>query len=102
MSATATLSSIVWNMGDGTSVTCNGGGTAYVAADGSSESPTCGHTYQKTSADQSGQEYTVTATATWNITWSGGGQSGSQTVTFSDSTKLRIGEAQVLLTGTGS
>lgn len=102
VSATATLASIVWDMGDGTSVTCNGGGTAYVAADGSSESPTCGHIYQQTSADQPGQEYPVTATATWDITWSGGGQSGSQTVTFSDSTKLRIGEAQVLLTGTGS
>lgn len=102
VSATATLASIVWDMGDGTSVTCNGGGTAYVAADGRSESPTCGHIYQQTSVDQPGQEYPVTATATWDITWSGGGQSGSQTVTFSDSTKLRIGEAQVLLTGTGS
>lgn len=102
VSATATLASIVWDMGDGTSVTCNGGGTAYVAADGSSESPTCGHTYQKTSAEQPDLQYTVTATATWDIQWSGGGQSGSQTVTFSDSTRLRIGEAQVLLTGTGS
>lgn len=102
VSATATLASIVWDMGDGTSVTCNGGGTAYVAADGSSESPTCGHTYQQTSADQPEQQYPVTATANWDIKWTGGGQSGSQTLTFSDSTRLRIGEAQVLLTGTGS
>ncbi|MDO5067599.1 MAG: hypothetical protein Q4D96_10005 [Propionibacteriaceae bacterium] len=102
VTATATLSSIRWSMGDGTTVTCLGAGTPWSSAAGAAESPTCGHTYQQTSAEQPNLQYPVTATATWDIQWTGGGQSGSQTLTFSDSTNLRIGEAQVLLTGSGS
>ena len=39
------------------------------------------------------------ATATWEVTWTGGGTSGTLTVTRSSSTTVRIGELQVLVTG---
>jgi hypothetical protein len=56
------LLSFSW--GDGTSSTCQGPGTPYVsgASDPSAASPTCGHTYQVTSAAAPGQQFPVTAT----------------------------------------
>jgi hypothetical protein len=56
VTATAKVSKIVWKMGDGASVTCNGSGTPYTSSEGMAESPTCGHVYSKTSAStQSGK-----------------------------------------------
>ena len=49
VSATASVSSIVWNMGDGTKVTCTGKGTPYADHYGKQDSPTCGHRYAKMS-----------------------------------------------------
>ncbi len=52
MTATAKVTRIVWEMGDGATVTCTGAGTSYTAAHGKQESPTCGHTYTQTSASE--------------------------------------------------
>ncbi|WP_370107672.1 hypothetical protein [Nocardioides sp.] len=97
VSATASVSSIVWNMGDGTKVTCTGKGTPYADHYGKQPSPTCGHRYAKMSSDQPDGAYQVTATSHWVVEWTGGGQSG--TIEFDLTTEplpIRIGEAQVL------
>jgi hypothetical protein len=94
--ATAQASKVVWDMGDGNKVTCANPGTAYYT--GGVESPTCEHIYQTSSAAQPRGAYPVTATTTWQVTWAGGGASGSLTVTRTSATTVRIGELQVLVT----
>ncbi|MEU9272304.1 ATP/GTP-binding protein [Streptomyces sp. NPDC048251] len=100
VTATAKVSKIVWTMGDGAVVTCAGPGTPYTAAAGKSDSPTCGHTYSRTSADQAGGRYRVTATSTWTIDWQvsagGGGQAGQLTETRQTQIQIPLAELQVL------
>lgn len=96
VTATALGARIVWNMGDGTSVTCNSVGTAYVSTMGVKPSPTCGYTYKRPSTSMPGGKYVITATTTWNVSWAGGGTSGSLTVTRSSTSSLRINELQVV------
>ncbi|NMR19229.1 ATP/GTP-binding protein [Cellulomonas fimi] len=97
VTATAQASEIAWDMGDGTTVRCANPGTPYF--EGGVESPTCQHVYQQSSAGQPDDAYRITATTTWQVTWAGGGASGSLTVTRASSATVRIGEMQVLITG---
>ncbi|MFF3432173.1 hypothetical protein [Streptomyces sp. NPDC002602] len=83
-------------MGDGATIPCAGPGTPYEPAFGKQSSPTCGHTYTRTSATAPGGRYPVTATSTWDVQWEGAGQSGTLTVTRASSTSLAIGELQVV------
>jgi hypothetical protein len=86
VTAVATPVEVLWDTGDGASHTC-GAGTPYAAAaDPASPSPDCGHTYTRTSAGQPGAVFTLTATVTWQVTWSGGGASGSAGLLFSTAT----------------
>ncbi|KGM11876.1 ATP/GTP-binding protein [Cellulomonas carbonis] len=96
VTATARVTQIVWDMGDGNSVLCPTAGTPWY--EGGIESPTCDHIYDQPSFEQPNGAYTITATSTWDVAWSGGGASGSLTVTRSSSTTVRIGELQVLVT----
>ncbi|MEU4507399.1 ATP/GTP-binding protein [Streptomyces sp. NPDC024089] len=98
VTATAEVTQIVWSMGDGAQVTCTGPGTAYTAAYGQQESPTCGHTYTRTSASQDGGKFTVTATATWSVDWrvNGGGETGQFTEVRQSQEQVAIGELQVV------
>ena len=85
-------------MGDGTEVVCDTAGTPYKPSYGRKDSPDCGHTYKKSSAHETGDVYTVTATSSWVITWSGAGQTGTIRLNgLNRSTQIRIGEAQVLV-----
>ncbi len=97
VTATARATRIDWSMGDGQTVTCNGPGTPYRRTSGQTHSPTCGYVYDQSSAGQPGDRYTVTATTTWQINWAGNGQSGSSTQSRTSSTRVRIGELQVLV-----
>ena len=97
ITATAQATSITWDMGDGTTVSCPSAGTPYVT--GGIHSPTCEHVYAVSSAGQPDDAFTITGTTTWEVTWVGGGTSGALTVTRSASTTVRIGEMQVLVTG---
>ncbi|AVZ70926.1 ATP/GTP-binding protein [Streptomyces lunaelactis] len=98
VTATAKVSKIVWVMGDGTSVTCTGPGTAYTASYGKRTSPTCGHVYARTSGSRPGSQYTVTATSTWVIDWqvTGSGGGGQLTQTRNSQTQVAIGELQAV------
>lgn len=97
VTATAAVSSIVWDMGDGTKVTCTGPGTPYADRYGKQDSPTCGHHYEQMSDDQPDDAYQVIATSHWVVEWSGGGQSGTIELDITtEPLPIRIGEAQVL------
>ncbi|MQS04792.1 ATP/GTP-binding protein [Streptomyces sp. OF1] len=96
VTATARVSRIVWDMGDGRRVTCTGPGTPYRASYGKQPSPTCGHTYRASSASQAGGTYPVTATATWEIEWSGGDQAGEVTTTRTSEAAVSVGEGQAV------
>jgi hypothetical protein len=96
VTATARVSSITWNMGDGSSVTCNGPGTPYRASEGMAQSPTCGHVYAKTSAGAQSNKFTVTATSTWTVDWQGGGEAGEFTETRQSDVQVAVGEVQVV------
>ena len=77
VTATAIPAAVTWRMGDGAVVTCPGPGTPYSAMfPPASASLDCGHTYQRPSAGQPGGVYRVTATITWDITWTGTGRAG--------------------------
>ncbi|MET7458714.1 ATP/GTP-binding protein [Streptomyces sp. NPDC005574] len=100
VTATAKVSKIVWQTGDGTAVTCTGPGTPYTAAAGKSDSPTCGHTYTRTSTGQPEGRYQITATSTWTINWQvtsgGGAQAGQLTETRQSQVSAPLTELQVL------
>ena len=97
VTARARATRIVWEMGDGHSVTCANPGTAYTTAKGATTSPTCGYVYPQSSASQPDHAFALTATTTWRVTWTGGGQSGVLTVTRRSTAQIRIGELQVLV-----
>lgn len=98
VTAVAVPLSAVWSMGDGTTVTCAGAGTPYpVNGDPRSPSPDCGHVYRRSSAGNPAQEFAVTATVRWRVTWSGAGQGGAfPDMTTSNSTSFRVLESQAL------
>jgi hypothetical protein len=98
ITATAKVLQITWDMGDGTEVVCDTAGTPYKPSYGRKDSPDCGHTYTKSSAHETDDAYTVMATSSWVITWSGAGQTGTIRLDgLNRSTQIRIGEAQVLV-----
>ncbi|MES5824916.1 ATP/GTP-binding protein [Streptomyces sp. RG80] len=98
VTAKAQVTKIDWAMGDGSTVTCQGPGTAYTASYGKQESPTCGHTYTRTSASQPKGKYTVNATATWTVDWqvNGAGEAGQFTEIRQSQAQVAIGELQVV------
>lgn len=89
VTASARVSRVVWDMGDGQVVTC-GVGTPYDVSYGKADSPDCGHTYTRQGT------YTVQATSHWVVTWSGIGDAGTIELDLTQSATVTIGEAQVL------
>ncbi|MBV9661047.1 MAG: hypothetical protein JO337_07815 [Acidimicrobiales bacterium] len=67
--ATASPSKVVWDMGDGASVTCDGPGTPYSASDPNATT-NCSYTWPDPGS------FTVTATITWTVTWTATGAPG--------------------------
>ena len=99
ITATAHVERIVWNMGDGHSVTCRTPGTVYQDRYGFNMSPDCGYRYTRTSAGQPGSAYTVTATSYWVVDWTGpAGSFGQIPLVLSANTRIQIGELQALVT----
>ncbi len=96
VSVTGVVTQITWDMGDGNSVTC-GLGTPYPAGS-DSPSPDCGYVYEKASTNHvaGGGPWPITAASTWTITWSGGGEAGTEIIELSSTGELLIREIYVL------
>lgn len=95
VTATANATKIVWDMGNGHSVTCTNPGTPHTGQAG--KSPTCGYDgYPDPSSTKPGGRYKITGTTTWHVTWAGGGTSGVLDVTRQSSTTIDIGELPVV------
>ena len=96
--ATATPSKVVWDMGDGDSVTCDGSGTPYSASDPNATTD-CSYTWPQAGS------YTVTATVYWAVTWTavgaaGGGNLGLQAGPAAE-VPVTVTESQAINTPTG-
>ncbi|MDG4833013.1 hypothetical protein O7627_27450 [Solwaraspora sp. WMMD1047] len=91
---------ITWDMGDGSRKVCHNPGTAYDRGrHGAAASPTCGYDgYQRSSRNQPGGRYQVTAVTTWHVEWwmVGGGTTGTETITRTATTSIDIDELQVV------
>lgn len=101
VTATARPTSVIWSMGDGSSVTCAGAGSPFPAGgDPKSASPDCGHTYKSSSVGRPAEAFPVTATVQWTVTWSGAGQSGTfPNLSTNASAAFRVAESQGITTG---
>lgn len=90
VTATGRVDRVMWAMGDGSTVVCRTPGTPYADSFGGRSSPDCGHTYTRQGT------YTVRATSYWVVTWAGIGETGTIPLSFTESTVITMGEAQVL------
>jgi hypothetical protein len=75
VTATAIPAKVVWNMGDGTQVSCNGPGVAY-NPNTPSATTDCSHTWAQPSSGEPGGDYQVTATVYWQVAWTAAGAPG--------------------------
>ncbi|WP_406485530.1 ATP/GTP-binding protein [Streptomyces microflavus] len=98
VTATAKVTTVRWDMGDGTTVTCHGPGTKYTPEQGKGMSPDCAHRYQRSASDKPDGRYRGTATAAWTITWTAPalGDAGEFNETRQTTWTAHVGEVQVL------
>ena len=98
--ATARPVKATWTFGDGSHLTCDGPGTPFTAADSpTGSSPTCGHTYTRSSAAEPDGVFPVTVTETWLVSWTGGGLTGTEPpLTATATTTFRVAESQAVNT----
>ncbi|WP_123678759.1 hypothetical protein [Couchioplanes caeruleus] len=99
VTATARPVMVSWAMGDGTTKTCDGPGTAWTpGTDPAKASPDCGHVYRRSSAGAAGGTYTVTVTVTWEVSWAGAGQSGTVPgMTTTGQVQTQVQESQAVV-----
>jgi len=87
---------VIWTMGDGATVVCNGPGTPYKPdVPDREQSSSCSHTYQHDGT------YTVRATIVWTVTWAAtNGQGGTlPNVQRSTEFPLTVEQRQAVITG---
>ena len=100
ITATAQVTSVRWDMGDGGSQVCGGTGTPYTTGYGVTDSPTCGYRYGTTSESRGGDRYTVTATSQWVVTWTAlSGANGTVNLTTQSAVPIEINELQTVNVG---
>ncbi|MGH8994448.1 MAG: hypothetical protein ACRDYB_00160 [Acidimicrobiales bacterium] len=96
--ATATPTKVVWSMGDGNGVTCDGPGTPYSAANPNATT-NCSYTWTQAGS------YQVTATVYWSVAWTtvgalGGGNLGVQAGPAAQ-VPVTVTESQAINTSSG-
>jgi hypothetical protein len=91
---------VTWYAGDGTSTTCTGPGTPWTGkASPIAASPTCGHTYTKTSASSPDGHFQLRVVVIWKITWAGGGLNGTEpSATTTASAAVAVTEFRSVIT----
>jgi hypothetical protein len=99
--ATATPTQVVWNMGDGQSVTCDGPGTPYDASQPNATTD-CSYTWRTPSSSQASSTYQVTATIEFSVTWTAAGAAGGGNLGLVpgavDAAQVTVGESEALNT----
>ncbi|MGV8847826.1 hypothetical protein [Tessaracoccus sp.] len=90
VTATATVAKVVWDMGDGNTVTCGRGTPWRGTLSRNERSPDCGYVYERDG------KYPISATTYWNIEWTGLGGSGTIDLQLTRSEDLRVAEVQVV------
>ncbi len=87
VTASAKVTQVVWDMGNGDQVRCRNAGTQWRSGmrGSTGDSPTCGYTYAQDSGSQPDAAYMITPTTHWRVDWSGAGQSGVITFTLTGS-----------------
>lgn len=96
VSLDARVTELVWDMGDGSAVTCGRGTEWSALRSGGGEnvaSPDCGYVYERDGY------YTVTATSVWEVEWSAAGFSGVLPLALSRSREIIVGELQAVVIG---
>lgn len=86
---------VVFDFGDGTSLTCTAMASLPSNYDAGDPSPNCGHVYEVPSLPKG--DYTVMATGYWTFTWSALGFSGTLPGQVSATRELPVGELQAVL-----
>lgn len=97
--ARAVPTRVVWNMGNGDTVVCNGPGKPYdTRRSGKDQSSNCTYTYETSSAGRPHDRYTVSATVVYRVTWKGSNGSGGSLgeIHKTSSTPVRVAEIQAL------
>lgn len=93
VTATATLSRIEWNLGDGGPAIRCGIGQPFDPRTMNPSTPVvCGSQAGYTKQG----EYTISATSYWVVQWSGIGQAGTINLDMTSSSRVRVGEIQVV------
>jgi hypothetical protein len=93
---TATPTRTIWDMGDGTTVTCNGPGTVYDPTEpDAAQHSDCSHVYQNSGT------YNVVATIVWSVTWTATTGAGGNLGLFQRSTgfTINVEQRQAVITG---
>jgi len=100
VTTTATPERVVFDMGNGDSVTCRGPGTAYdPGRPAAGQTTRCAYTYRRSSAHRGEGRYVVTATVLYRVAWSASGIAAGGVlppVSHSGSVLLRVAEIQAL------
>jgi hypothetical protein len=93
----AELVSTTFDMGDGTTVVCDGAGDPIPESELESlePSPVCGHTYTGVNGRK---PFVVTITSTWRVSWTGSGGAGGDlgSLDRSSSIEYRVLEIQTV------
>jgi hypothetical protein len=99
--ATAIPAKVVWNMGDGNQVTCDGPGTVYDPSTPNAATD-CSHTWTQPSSSATNGEFTVTATVYWQVAWTAAGAPGGGTFGLvagpTTQQEVRVTESQAINT----
>jgi hypothetical protein len=103
---TAVPVQVVWEMGDGGRVVCDGPGRPFdPTRPAAAQPPGCGYTYKRSSASEPGGRFVVTATLRWRVAWQASGAPGGGTlppIATSTQVALRVAEVQALNGRAGS
>lgn len=100
VTTTATPERVVFEMGNGDTVTCGGPGTPYdPGRPAAGQSTDCSYTYRRSSAHQPGGRYLVTSRVFYRVGWSASGIAAGGAlgpVSQTSSVRLRVAEIQAL------
>ncbi len=113
VTATATLKSVTWNLGEPTTkgdtfsagtpaaITCEGAGTAPTPTDDWKSEPPCGYRYRwRSTKERTGGagKWPITATSNWDVVWqSNTGVSGATTLAATSADAFDVGEFRTVL-----